>query len=80
MQHKFKRHDKVRLLIDPDPEFVEYDTEVESRGEHPQIKNGMVGEVNVVLQNGQYHVRVLDEGGKAVAFVPMDEEFLEKID
>lgn len=79
MQHKFRKHDKVRLLLDPDPEFIEYDTEKESEDQHPEIKKGMVGEINIILPNGQYHVKIVDEDGKDVAYVPIDEEFLEAI-
>ncbi|MFX0212153.1 MAG: hypothetical protein ACFFDT_39635 [Candidatus Hodarchaeota archaeon] len=78
MQTKFKKHDKVRLLIDPDPEYVEYYPEfVDSK---PQIKKGMIGEINVILPNGEYHVRIFDEEGKEIAYVPMAEDFLEPLE
>jgi hypothetical protein len=78
MQHLFKRHDKVRLLIDPDPEYVEYSPDFDE--EQPQIKKGMEGKVNVLLPNGHYHVEIIDDEGKTVAYVPVDEEFLEKVE
>lgn len=75
MQTKLKKHDKVRLLVDPDPEFIEYDPEhIDSQ---PEIKKGATGEVNVILPNGQYHIEVKDEKGNTIAYVPMDEQFLE---
>lgn len=79
MNPKFKRHDKVRLLVDPDPEFVEYHTE-NTDDEQTPIKKGMIGEINLLLQNGQYHVKILDDKGRELAYVPMDEDFLEKIE
>ncbi len=79
MQTKFKRHQKVRLLIDPDPEYVEYHTENTDDKEIP-IKKGMIGEINMLLPNGQYHIRVFDEEGRELAYIPMDEDFLEAID
>ncbi|MFH1290705.1 MAG: hypothetical protein ABIH92_04835 [Nanoarchaeota archaeon] len=78
MQTLFKRHDKVRLLIDPDPEYIEYHTENTGEEQVP-ITKGMIGEVNVLLPNGQYHVKILDDEGRELAYVPMDEEFLESV-
>jgi len=80
MQTLLKQHDKVKLLVDPDPEYIEYDTEVESQGQHPEIKKGMLGEINMILPNGQYHVKVFNSEGKEIAYVPMDEQFLEQIE
>ncbi|MCA9485808.1 MAG: hypothetical protein KC506_03110 [Nanoarchaeota archaeon] len=79
MQHKFKRHQKVRLLINPDPEYVEYDLTHENS--QAPIKKGMTGQINMLLPNGQYHVEIIDpESNKTIAYVPIDEEFLEAIE
>ena len=77
MQTKLKRHQKVKLLIDPDPEYVEYNDEIEQ--EHIPIKKGMTGEINILLPNGKYHVRILDKKGETIAYVPMEENHLEPI-
>lgn len=75
MQTKFKRHERVILLADPNPEYIEYYTE-----EKPGIKKGMLGEINILLPNGEYHVAIIDEKtGDTIAYVVMNEEFLEKI-
>ena len=75
MQTKFKRHQKVKLLADPDSEYVEYYSEDE-----PRIKKGMFGKVNILLPNGQYHVAIIDEKTEeTIAYVMMDEEFLEAV-
>lgn len=75
MQTKFKRHDRVKLLVSPDPEYVEYYVD-----EPVEIRAGMVGEINILLPNGQYHVEIEDENGEAIAYAPMDEESLELIE
>ncbi len=72
MQTKFKRHQKVKLLTDPEKEYVEY----YSDGEVP-IEKGAVGKVNVILPNGRYHVEISDANGNVIAYVVMDEESLE---
>lgn len=78
MQTKFKRGDKVILLIDPDPEYIEYHEEVSNDPTNiPQIKKGSIGEINVLLPNGQYHVEFHDKEGNAIAYVPIAEEYLE---
>ncbi|MDO8460666.1 MAG: hypothetical protein Q7S74_06140 [Nanoarchaeota archaeon] len=82
MQTKFKRHQKVRLLLDPDLEYVEYHTEgsPDVQDQTP-IKKGMVGKINILLPNGQYHVEIIDEKtGETIAYVPMAEEHLEAIE
>lgn len=79
MQTKLKRHQKVRLLKDPDPEYVEYHTEL-SKSQQVPIRKGMIGEVNIILPNGEYHIRILDEDGNEFAYVPMAEEDLEPIE
>jgi hypothetical protein len=72
MQTKFKKHDRVILLVDPDSEYIEYEPDFEDI----PIKKGMLAEVNMILPNGKYHVRVLDKKGNILAYVPMDEEQL----
>lgn len=79
MQTKFKRHQRVKLLIAPDSEYVEYHNEEENIEEKPEIKKGMLGEINIVLPNGQYHVKILDKKGNIVAYAPMSEEALEAV-
>ena len=74
MQTKFKRHEEVVLLADPDPEYIEYYSD-----EKPGIKKGMKGKINIILPNGQYHVGITDDDGEIIAYVVMNEEFLEKI-
>ena len=76
MQTKFKRGDIVKILIAPDTEFVEYHTE-ETEQEEVHIKKGMKGKINLILPNGRYHVEIFDKHGKALAYAPFDEEFLE---
>ena len=79
METKFKRHQKVRLLLDPDPEYIEYHTE-RTEKENKPIKKGMTGEVNLILPNGQYHVKIKDETGEEFAYVMVSEEFLEAVE
>jgi len=79
MQTKFKKRQKVKLLADPDAEYVEYHTENTGEEQVP-IKKGMIGEINIILPNGRYHVRILDDKGQELAYVPMDEEFLEAVE
>ena len=77
MQTKFKRHEMVRILADPDSEYIEYSADYDE--EQPRIRKGMTGKINIILPNGQYHVEILDEKGEVIAYIPMPEEFLEKI-
>ena len=82
MQTKFKRGDKVRLLIDPDPEYTEYHEDSEGNLPDTKIKKGMVGEINMLLPNGQYHIEIYDPSSKGsnkkiLAYVPMAEDYLE---
>lgn len=82
MQTKFKRHQKVRLLVSPDSEYVEYHTEnpENDESENPiPITKGMTGEINILLSNGKYHVEIFDENGKTLAYAPLAEEELEAI-
>ena len=75
MQTRFKRHQKVRLLIDPDPEYIEYYGD-----ESIPIKKGMIGKINILLPNGKYHIEVIDEAEEAIAYIPMAEENLEALE
>lgn len=79
MRTKYKRHQKVILLVDPDPEYIEYSPEIEEENPDnlPQIKKGMLGEINILLPNGKYHVRILGKKGETIAFAPFDEDNLE---
>ncbi len=86
MNTKFKRGDKVRLLLDPDPEYIEYHEDEEGNISEVPIKKGMTGEINVLLPNGQYHVEIYSSGTKPnskdkkiIAYVPMSEDYLEAI-
>lgn len=80
MQTIFKRGDKVVLLTDPDAEYIEYHNEDNPNFEEIPIKKGMVGKINIILPNGRYHVEVLDKQGNTLAYVPMSEEDLKKIE
>ena len=81
MQTKFKRHQKVKLLVDPDPEYIEYHTDLSENPEyHPEIKKGSVGKINILLPNGQYHVEILNDKEEVIAYVPMNEESLESLE
>ena len=75
MQQKFKRHQKVRILIVPNEEYVEYYADPPV-----PIKKGMKGKINLFLPNGQYHVEILDEEGNVIAYAPFGEEDLASID
>jgi hypothetical protein len=84
MQTQFKRHDKVQLLVDPDPQYIEYhtenlDDETAEEEEQTPILKGMRGEINIVLPNGQYHVLIKDKSGNELAYVVMDEENLKAV-
>ncbi len=78
MQTKYKRGQKVKILVSPDPEYVEYHTE-NSNSEQVPIKPGMTGKINMLLPNGQYHVEIYDENGNELAYAPFDEDSLEAI-
>ncbi len=75
MQTKFRRHQKVKLLS---PALSE-DTEFYS-DEEVQIKAGQTGEINVILPNGRYHVKISDKKGNTIAYVVMDEENLKDLE
>lgn len=72
MQTKFKRHQKVKLLISPLEEDIESYAE-----DDVKVKPGAIGEVNIILPNGRYHLKISDKKGDALAYVAMDEENLE---
>jgi hypothetical protein len=76
MQTKFKKHQKVRLVRNPDLEYVEYSPDREGE----KIEAGMLGEINVILPNGQYHVEVFDSEGEKIAYVMIDEDMIEGVD
>ena len=72
MNTKFKRHDKVKLLISP------LETDIESYEEETRtIKKGTIGEVNMILSNGRYHILIKNKKGEKLAYAVADEEALE---
>jgi hypothetical protein len=73
MQTKFKRHQEVIILIEPNIEYIEY------YGEPAPIKKGMIGKINMLLPNGKYHVEILDKQKNTLAYAPFDEDDLEAI-
>ena len=74
MQTKFKRHQSIILLRDPNPEYIEYYEEKQE-----PIKKGMKGKINILLPNGQYHVEILNKNNEIIAYCAMNEEDLEPI-
>lgn len=80
MQTKFKRGDKVILLNNPNPEYIEYHNEDDDSFVELPITKGMQGKINIMLPNGQYHIEVLDKKGNILAYVVMNEEDLGKAD
>lgn len=80
MQTKFKRHQEVIIKVSPDPEYIEYHSEDESEDvKEVPIKAGMKGKINILLPNGQYHVEILDNKGKIIAYAPFSEDNLEAV-
>ncbi len=80
MQTKFKRHAKVRLLLAPGAEYIEYSPEFNEK-EKPKIGKGSIGKVNMILSNGQYHIEIIDEKtNKTLAYAPMNEDYLEAVE
>ena len=77
MNTKFKRHQEVRILRAPDPEYVEYHNEDQIGFQELPILKGMKGKINILLPNGQYHVEILDKKGNILAYAPFNEEDLE---
>ena len=76
MQIAFKRHEKVKLLINPNLEYIEY----EPGFENSPIKKGATGKVNIILPNGQYHVAIENKKGEKIAYVPVSEDSIESIE
>ena len=86
MNTKFKRHQSVKLLVNPDPEYVEFHRELENdendeneKVEETPIVKGMTGKINIILPNGQYHVEILNKKGETIAYAKLNEEDLESI-
>lgn len=77
MQTKFKRHQKVKLLFLPLVEDIEPYPDPD---EDIEIKPGMIGEINLMLPNGRYHLKVFNEKQETIAYVVLDEEALEALD
>jgi hypothetical protein len=77
MHTEFKRHQRVILLKNPDPEYVEYHNEDDPDFEEVPIMKGMHGRVNIILPNGKYHVEIDDEDGNILAYVVLNEQDLE---
>ena len=84
MQTKFKRHQLVKILRSPDPEYVEYNNEGDPDFKEIPVKTGMLGRINILLPNLQYHVAILYPKGrieeKILAYAPFSEDELEAID
>lgn len=81
MQFKFKRHQLVKLLKDPNPEYIEYHPEDEESLIEVPIKKGMLAKINIILSNGEYHVAILDQNNKdkVIAYALLHEEELESV-
>jgi len=83
MNTQFKKRQAVKILAVPDKEFIEYhnvaDEEL-SLDNHPDIKVGTLGKINMVLPNGRYHVELHDKKGNIIAYAPFSEEELESAD
>ena len=63
----------------PNQEYVEYAESYVEKA--PPITKGMSGRINIILPNGQYHVEIIDDKtSETIAYVPVDEEFLEKVE
>ncbi|MEK6855996.1 MAG: hypothetical protein AABX66_02440 [Nanoarchaeota archaeon] len=73
MQTIFKRHQLVKILVSPDKEFIEQAGEEETPVE---IKKGMTGKINMILPDGKYHVAIIDQTGKVIAYAPFDQDAL----
>lgn len=78
MNTKFKRHQEVKILRSPDKNYVEYHNEDDPKFEETPITPGMKGTINIILPNGQYHVRI-DKGKEILAYALFNEEDLEAI-
>lgn len=83
MNTQFKKRQPVKILVIPDKEFIEYhnpEDEESAIENHPDIKVGMSGKINMVLPNGRYHVELHDKKGNIIAYAPFSEEDLEATD
>jgi len=78
MNTKYKRHQNVKLLRNPNVTDIEPYQEDEE-DEFPEIKKGAVGEVNIILPNGNYHILIRDKKGNKLAYIVMDEDSLEAV-
>jgi heat shock protein HspQ len=47
--------------------------------ENPIIQKGSIGEVNMILPNGRYHILIKNKEGEKIAYVVADEEVLEEV-
>ncbi|MBS3089319.1 hypothetical protein J4461_00375 [Candidatus Pacearchaeota archaeon] len=79
MQTNFKRHQIVKIITPPDPEYVEYHNEDDPNFKEVPIVKGMKGKINIILPNGQYHVEIISDSGEIIAYAPFSEESLEAI-
>ena len=79
MNTLFKRHQAVRLVRSPNPEYIEYHNEDDPDFQETPLIKGMTGRINMLLPNGQYHVEILDKNGKILAYVACNEEDLEAV-
>ncbi|MBS3091084.1 hypothetical protein J4217_01385 [Candidatus Pacearchaeota archaeon] len=79
MNTKFKKHQKVKLLRDPDREYIEYHEELEDEEKKPAIIAGMQGRINIILPNGQYHVQIEDKKGNIIAYCSVSEDDIEAV-
>ena len=75
MQTAFKKHQKVRLLRSPLAEDIEPYTDPPK-----EIKPGMEGEINLILPNGTYHIRIFNEKKETIAYAAVDEDCLESLE
>ncbi|MEI6849775.1 MAG: hypothetical protein WCK29_01935 [archaeon] len=78
MQTKFKRGDKIILKRNIVSDYIEYHNEDEPGFQDLPIVKGMKGKINMLLTNGKYHVEIFDKKGEILAYVPIDEEDMEK--
>ncbi len=74
MNTKFKRHDKVKIIINPlESDIESYDEE------NVKVTKGAIGEINMLLPNGRYHVLIKNTKGVKLGYVVVDEEGLESV-
>lgn len=62
-------------MINPFKEDIEAYEE-----ENPIIQKGAIGEINMILPNGRYHVLIKNKKGDKIAYIVADEEVLEPAD